>query len=105
MKELICIQFRVPDDEPVTLGRYNAEKIKMTAAESVATVMTHTAQMGLEVIVPRKILPSEITRIYRAPRITGWRFSPEAKGKPPFCRCRYCHRGEIKANRLIRDDD
>ena len=89
VKELICIQFRVPDDEAVTLGRYNGEKISMSAAESVATVMAHT---------------NEIARIYPAPRVVGWRYSPEAKGKQPFCHCRYCNRGEIRASRLIRDD-
>lgn len=105
VKSLICVQFRVPDGELVSVGMYNGEKIPMTAAESVATVTDHTAPMGLEVIFTRKILPKEIVRIYPAPRIVGWRYYPTAKGKKPFCHCRFCNRGEIRAQRLIREDD
>lgn len=105
VKSFICIQFRVLDDEMVSVGMYNGEKIAMTAAEAVAAVAGHTAPQGLEVIFSRKIFPSEIKRIYPAPRITGWRYYPAAKGKKPFCHCRYCNRGEIRAQRLIREDD
>ena len=105
VKSLICVQFRVPDNEVVSVGRYNGEKIFMTAVESVATVKNHTDPMGLEVIFGRKLMPKEITRIDAAPRIVGWRYYPGAKGKKPFCSCRYCNRGEIRAQRLIREDD
>ncbi|MBI3849138.1 MAG: hypothetical protein HY298_02435 [Verrucomicrobia bacterium] len=105
VKSLICVQFRVPDDEVVSVGMYNGEKLSMTAAESVATVANHTGPMGLEVVFDRKILPKEIFRIYPAPRIVGWRYYPDAKGKKPFCHCRFCNRGEIRAQRLIREDD
>lgn len=105
VKTLICVQFRVLDDELVSVGQYNGEKIELPAAEAVATIANHTSAMGLEVIFQRKILPAEITRIYPAPQITGWRYYPEAKGKKPFCHCRYCNRGEIRAQRLIREDD
>ena len=104
VRSLVCVQFRVSDDETVWVGMYNGEKMSMTAAESVATVAGHTAPMGLEVIFGRKILPKEIVRIYAAPKIVGWRYYPAAKGKKPFCHCRYCNRGEIRAQRLIRQD-
>jgi len=83
---------------------YNGEKMVVTAAEAVATVAEHKAPMGLEVIFGRKILSKEIVRIYPAPKIVGWRYYPEAKGKKPFCHCRFCNRGEIRAQRLIRED-
>lgn len=105
VRSFVCVQFRIPDDELVSVGMYNGEKLVMTAAESVATVESHTAPMGLEVLLSRKILPVEITRIYPAPKITGWRYYPAAKGKKPFCHCRYCNRGEIRAQRLIREED
>jgi len=76
----------------------------MRASEAVAAVLNHTDPMGLEVIIPRSITPREITRIYLAPQITGWRYYPDAKGKPPFCHCKFCNRGEIRAKRLIRED-
>ena len=101
MKSLICVQFRVSDDERVTVGKYNGDKILMTAAEAVKAVSDHVDPMGLEVIFNRKILSKEIMRIYPAPRIAGWRFRPDAKGKKPFCFCQYCNRGGIRAQSLI----
>jgi hypothetical protein len=105
VKTLMCVQFRIPDDATVSVGKYNGEKISLTAAEAVATVADHVDPMGLEIIIGRKIIPREISRIYAAPKVTGWRYYPGAKGKKPFCHCRYCNRGEIRAQRLIREDD
>jgi hypothetical protein len=104
VKTLICVQFRIPDDDIVLIGKYNGEKLEMTAAEAIGAVLDHTDPMGLEVIVPRKIAPKEIARTYLAPRITGWRYYPSAKGKPPFCGCKWCNRGEIRAQRLIKEE-
>lgn len=105
VRTLICVQFRIPDEELVLVGKYNGEKMEMTAAEAGATFREHTDPMGLEVVIPRKITAKEITGTYLAPRVTGWRYYPEAKGKKPFCPCRYCNRGEIRAQRLIRLDE
>jgi hypothetical protein len=99
------VQFKVPNDELVLVGKYNGEKLEMTASEATATFLAHADPMGLEVVVPRKIAPKEIARTYLAPRVTGSRYYPEAKGKQPFCRCKFCNRGEIRAQRLIREDD
>ena len=101
----ICVQFRIPDEDPVLVGYYNGEKMEMTAADAVGAVLDHNDPLGLEIVVPRTIDPGEITRTYPAPRVTGWRYFPAAKGKPPFCRCKYCNRGEIRAQRLIREID
>jgi hypothetical protein len=79
-RTLICLQFKVPNEEPVLVGKYNGEKIEMTASEASGAVLNHTDPMGLEVIIPRKISADEITRAYLAPRIVGWRFYPAAKG-------------------------
>ncbi len=103
IKTLICVQFRVPNNQPVLVGKYNGEKLEMTAAEALSAVMNRTDPMGLEVVIPRKIIPKEITRTYLAPRIIGWRYYPRAKGKEPYCHCKWCNRGEIRAQRLIRE--
>jgi hypothetical protein len=105
VRNLICVQFKIPDDEKVFVGKYNGDKIEMTAAEASGSVLHHTDPMGLEVILPRRVIPTEITRTYQAPRLVGWRYYPSAKGKPPFCHCKWCNRGEIKASRIIRGDD
>ena len=104
VRTLICVQFRIPNDESVLVGEYNGEKLEMSAGEAAAAFLKHTDSMGLEVIIPRKILPKEITGSYLAPRIAGWRYYPDAKGKKPFCHCKFCNRGEIRAQRLIRED-
>ena len=98
-KALVCIQFRVPDDEIVSVGTFRGPKILITAAEAVATAADHKAPLGLEVIFSRRIRADEILRIYPAPRVAGWRFSPSAKGIKP-CGCRYCQKGEIRGRRL-----
>jgi len=103
-RTLICVQFKIPDLEQVLVGKYNGEKLEMTAAEALGAVLNHTDPMGLEVVIPRKIAAKEITRTYVAPRVTGWRYYPAAKGKPPFCHCRWCNRGEIRASRIIREE-
>ena len=103
IRTLVCVQFKIPDEDSVLIGKYNGEKLEMTAAEALGTVLAHTDPMGLEVIIPRKIVAKEITRTYLAPRITGWRYHPTAKGMPPFCHCKWCNRGEIRAQRLIRE--
>jgi len=103
IRTLICVQFKIPNDELVLVGKYHRKKLMMTASEAAAAFMKHTDPMGLEVIVLRKVMPTEITRTYLAPQVTGWRYFPEAKGKKP-CRCKICNRGEIRAQRLIRED-
>jgi hypothetical protein len=104
IRTFICVQFRIPDEDPVLVGKYNGEKLEMTAAEAVRAVLTHTDPMGLEVLIPRKINSKEITRTYLAPRVTGWRYYSTAEGKPPFCHCKWCNRGEIRAQLLIREE-
>jgi|SRR5579872_2543882 len=104
VRTLICVQFKIPDDELLLIGKYNGEKLQMTASEAAAAFLNHTDPMGLEAVIPRRIMPTEITRTYAAPRVVGWRYYPEAKGRKPFCRCKFCNRGEIRAQRLIRDE-
>src|SRR4051812_39993272 len=103
-RTLICVQFKIPNAKSVWVGKYNGEKLEMTASEAAAAFLKHTDAIGLEVIVPGRILPKEIAGTYLAPRITGWRYYPEAKGKKPFCHCKFCNRGEIRAQRLILED-
>jgi hypothetical protein len=103
-RTLVCVQFRIPNAEIVLIGKYNGEKVEMTAAEASGAILDHTDPMGLEIIIPRKIGSNEITRTYLAPPLIGWRYYPGAKGKPPFCHCKWCNRGEIRASRIIRED-
>jgi len=99
-RHLACVQFRIPDQDAVLIGTYNGEKLTMEAAAAVATVIAHQQPIGLEVLVLASVKPSQIMRVYPAPRLVGWRYHPKAKGTRP-CHCSYCNRGEIRAQRLI----
>ena len=90
---LMAVRFRILDTETVLLGRYNENHVEFSASAAIGTVREHNAPLGLEVIVPRSIKPKELQNFYVPPKVTGWRYSPNAKGKKP-CGCAYCQRGE-----------
>jgi hypothetical protein len=97
-----AMQFRISDKETVMVGRYNEEPLEVTAAQAVKVFMEHSTGLGLQILILRRIEPKEITRCYVPTQITGWRYHPDAHGKPPFCGCDFCQRGLIK-NRKIRE--
>ena len=82
-----------------TLQRRAARCYRRTGSKSF---MQHSTGLGLQILVLRRIEPKEITRTYVPTQIIGWRYHPDAHGKPPFCGCDYCQRGLIK-NRKIRE--
>jgi len=94
------IYFRIADDERVWVGHYHQTHRWMSAAQAVAEFMAADDAQGWEVVIPRRISPQEIHRTRRLPQVLGWRFSPTAKGKPVFCTCRFCTRGDYGARRL-----
>jgi hypothetical protein len=94
------VYFRFPDTESVWVGHYGRAHRLMTAAQAVGEFMEAQSREGWEVIIPRRIAPTEIHRVRSLPQIVGWRYYPGANGKPPYCTCRYCTRGEYGAARL-----
>ena len=90
---LLVARFRIPDMESVLLGRYNEEHLEVSAAEALGIARLHESPLGLEVVVLRTIRPKELESIYRPPKVSGWRYYPESKGRQP-CGCPYCQRGE-----------
>lgn len=94
------VYFRIPDDEQVWVGHYNQAHRWMTAAEAVGEFSAAEDAQGWEVIIPHRIEADTIHRTRRLPQVVGWRFSPQSKGKPPFCTCNYCTRGDYGAKRL-----
>lgn len=98
---MLAVRFRILDSERVSVGKYNAEHLEVSAAEAIAIGRSHEDLMGLEVLVPRSIRPKEIISFYTPPKVTGWRYYPESKGRKP-CGCPYCQRGE-PFNRKIRE--
>jgi hypothetical protein len=99
-RTIVAVHFRIPDHDRVLIGRYGARHVTATAAGAVKIVMQSGNAEGFEVLVPRRIEPNEIRAIRPVHRVTGWRYSPEAHGGPPFCGCSYCQRGRIKSRRI-----
>jgi len=62
--------------------------------------MTAEDAQGWEVVIPRRIEAGEIHKTRRIPQVIGWRFSPSAKGKPPYYTCKFCIGGNYGAQRL-----
>lgn len=94
------VYFRIPDEQQVWVGHYNQGHRWMSAAEAVAEFIAADDVKGWEVVIPRPIKANEIHKTRRLPQVIGWRFSPNAKGKPPFCTCKFCIRGDYGARRL-----
>ena len=94
------VYFRLPDNEPVWVGHYGQAHAVMSAAEAVAEFLASESREGWEVVIPRRIIAREIHRVRSLPQVVGWRYFPDAKGKAPFCTCKFCTRGEFGAARL-----
>ena len=94
------IYFRISDEEPVWIGHYGQAYRRLSASEAVAQFALADDPLGWEIVIPRRIEASEIHRTRRLPQVISWRFFPKAKGKPPFCTCKFCTRGEYGAAKL-----
>jgi hypothetical protein len=105
IKTIHAVQFDLKPETLVWVGRYNGDHIEVTAAVAATIFDQHKDGLGLEVIVAHSVPKSAITRIYAPSQVLGWRIHPEAKGKKPFCGCKYCNRGGINAYRVITEKD
>jgi hypothetical protein len=94
------VYFRLSDEEPVWVGHYGRAHCRITAAEAVGELLEAQSREGWEVIIPRRIAAKEIHRVRSLPQVVGWRYYPDANGKPPYCTCKYCTRGGYGAARL-----
>jgi len=84
----------------VWMGHYGQVHRWISAAEAVAAFSMADDSLGWEVVIPRRIDAKEIHKTRRLPQVIGWRFSPSAKGKPPFCTCKFCIAGDYGAAKL-----
>jgi hypothetical protein len=99
-REFVGVYFRVPDRDLVLVGHYNQPHLRMTAARACRVVMDAPDPRGYEIIVPRKVQAKDIHAIRSVNRIVGWRYYPDAHGRP-LCVCPVCvPRGSIKSRRL-----
>jgi hypothetical protein len=102
VRTFVGVYFRIPDDEMVWLGHYGQVHRDVTAAQAVGAFSAAEDRQGWQVVIPRAIEAKQIHRIRALPQVLGWRYSPTAKGKPPFCGCDFCVRGLYGAKELRR---
>lgn len=97
---MIAVYFRVSDDEPVYVGRYNEPHHATSASEAARWVMAHPA--GAEVIVPRSVGRKEVLRIKNLTQLVGWAEVPEPDERTR-CLCQACvPRGSRDLMRRVR---
>lgn len=84
---MIAVHLRLPDDEPVWVGRFGQPHEPTTAARSAPWVTE--SPLGAEVVVPRPIARAEVRRIAEPGQLVGWTRSPEAD-KKSACICPAC---------------
>jgi hypothetical protein len=99
---LVGVYFKLLDEEQVWVGHYGQMHVEMSAAQAAAEFMKSESREGWEVIIPRRIEANEVHKIRVLPQVLGWRYYPSAKGKQPFCACKFCTRGEINSAKLRR---
>ncbi|MCR5857077.1 hypothetical protein [Mesorhizobium sp. J428] len=95
---LCGVYFRIGDDEVVLVGHYSNQPVEMSVAEAVA-LTSRDGEAGSQIMVPRRIDSTEITRVSALPQIVGWRYFPQAKGREP-CGCPSCQYGMYGARKL-----
>ncbi|MNW23477.1 hypothetical protein D3C74_01800 [compost metagenome] len=100
-KNLKAVHFRVRDQEQVYFGSFSGKHRYGTAAAAAGQFRQAEDRMGFQVIIPRSIAAAEIITVRSVSQVTGWRYSPSSKGRPP-CLCPACFwTGHYDANRLV----
>ena len=98
-RRMLAISFWLDDADLVEVGRFSTPHQTMRASEAVKALMEAEDRQGYEVIVPHAISPRDLRAVRPVPHVIGWRFYPEPHGRPTFCLCNWCSRGEIKRRR------
>lgn len=95
----VGVYFRIPKEQLVLAGQYNATKVACSATEAAARFLADQT-LGFETIIPRSIQPREVHAIRALPQGLGWRYFPGAHEKGIFCGCEYCMKGEYKSKSI-----
>ena len=101
-RTVVAVDFRLPSDEPVWVGRYRRPQHReMPLGRAIGMLMREVDARGFEVVVPRPIRPDEILRVRTPSQVLGWRYPPTPTDAEPTCACRVClPKGTIKSRRL-----
>ncbi|MFL1382384.1 HEAT repeat domain-containing protein, partial [Nocardiopsis sp. frass4] len=98
---MVAVHLLLPDDQPVEVGHYGGPSRRVSAAEAVGIIAALDDPRGWEVFVPRAVTAREVHAVRAVRQGVGWRYRPDAHGRPP-CTCFGCRvRGEYGSRRLL----
>lgn len=97
-RSYVGVYFKVPSSEMVFAGKYGTRHKRITLGEAIKEIMSLDDPLGYELIIDRKVLPGEISKVKHLPQTLGWRYFPGSHNKKP-CNCEYCLRGTIKGKK------
>lgn len=98
VKTLVGVYFKLDNKSMVYASKYNEQHNYITLEQAIKEIKSLEDPLGYELIIERKILPSEITKIKNLPQNIGWRYNPATRKR--FCNCSYCLKGSIGAKRI-----
>lgn len=73
---MIAVHFNIPDDELVLVGRYGANKTRVSANRGAAHIAE--APWGQELIVCRDVAPAALRALRSVPQNVGWVETPDS---------------------------
>ncbi|MFH8259774.1 HEAT repeat domain-containing protein [Streptomyces roseolus] len=97
------MQVRLPDGEPVAVGRYGRSQEEVTAAEAVCLIRELGYRvLGWEVFLPRAVARGEVRQVRAVRQVAGWRYFPGAHRVAP-CVCAGCVQPGTYGSRRLRE--
>ncbi|MGW4996686.1 HEAT repeat domain-containing protein [Streptomyces hydrogenans] len=99
----VAVHVRLPDDEPVAVGRYGQSDREVTAAEAVRLIRElGDGALGWEVFLPRAVARGEVRQVRAVRQVAGWRYFPGSHGVTP-CVCVGCVQPGTYGSRRLRE--
>lgn len=86
-ERMVVVHCRLPDEEPVWVGRYNGPHVLLPLGEAIKQIAA--SPLGQELIVPRSIARREIAGIRDVTQLVGWIETPEGAARSD-CLCIAC---------------
>ena len=86
-ERMVAVHFRLPDDEPVHVGRFGEAHRLLPVAAAARWVMDHPD--GAQVVVARSIARRDVVAVRATPQLVGWTGKPDGGGMGS-CVCIVC---------------
>jgi hypothetical protein len=99
VKTFVGVYFRVDSSQLVYAGKYNSHHKHISLGQAIKEIMSIDDPLGYELIIDRKIEPSEIVKVKNLPQTLGWRYKPYSHGIKP-CPCEFCIKTSMKAESI-----